>query len=41
MLEELVAIIRQRDPDVIEGHNLFRFGLDYLQARARRHGVEA
>ena len=39
MLEQLVAIIRERDPDVIEGHNLFRFGLDYLQARARRHSV--
>ncbi|HEV3115131.1 MAG TPA: DNA polymerase domain-containing protein [Candidatus Binataceae bacterium] len=39
MLEQLVAIIRERDPDVIEGHNLFRFGLDYLQARARRNRV--
>jgi DNA polymerase elongation subunit (family B) len=39
MLEQLVAIIRERDPDVIEGHNLFRFGLDYIQARARRCGV--
>jgi len=39
MIEALVATIRERDPDVIEGHNLFRFGLDYLQARARRHGV--
>jgi DNA polymerase I len=39
MLEEFVAIVRERDPDVIEGHNLFRFGLDYLQARARRNRV--
>jgi DNA polymerase, archaea type len=39
MLEQLVAIVRERDPDVIEGHNLFRFGLDYIQARARRHSV--
>jgi DNA polymerase, archaea type len=39
MLEELVAAVRERDPDVIEGHNLFRFALDYLQARARRNGV--
>src|SRR5579885_2261375 len=35
MLERFAAIVRERDPDVIEGHNLFRFGLDYLQARAR------
>jgi DNA polymerase elongation subunit (family B) len=37
MLEQMVAIIRERDPDVIEGHNLFRFSLDYVQARARRN----
>src|SRR5204863_9167601 len=24
---------------VIEGHNIFRFDLEYLEARARRHGV--
>jgi DNA polymerase elongation subunit (family B) len=39
MLLELVRIIRERDPDVIEGHNLFRFDLEYLEARARRHNV--
>lgn len=39
MLEWLTAIIRERDPDVIEGHNLFRFDLEYIQARAARHGV--
>jgi DNA polymerase I len=37
MLEEMVAIIQQRDPDVVEGHNLFRFDLEYLETRARRH----
>ena len=39
MLERLTAIIRERDPDVIEGHNLFRFDLEYIRARAARHGV--
>ncbi len=39
MLRELVRIIRERDPDVIEGHNLFRFDLEYIEARARRHRV--
>ena len=29
MLAEMVRIIRERDPDVIEGHNLFRFDLEY------------
>lgn len=40
MLEECGRLIRQRDPDVIEGHNIFRFDLEYLEARARRAGVE-
>jgi DNA polymerase elongation subunit (family B) len=39
MLEEFVAAVRERDPDVIEGHNLFNFDLPYLCARAARHGV--
>ena len=39
MLRELVRIVGERDPDVIEGHNIFRFDLDYLAARARRHKV--
>lgn len=40
MLEELVRIVRERDADVIEGHNLFRFDLEYLEERARRHRVK-
>lgn len=40
MLEELVRIVRERDPDVIEGHNLFRFDLEYLEQRARRHKIK-
>ena len=39
VLQELVRIVAERDPDVIEGHNIFRFDLEYLEARARRLGV--
>jgi DNA polymerase elongation subunit (family B) len=39
LLEALGAIIRARDPDVLEGHNVFRFDLPYLEARARMLGV--
>ncbi|WP_245693506.1 DNA polymerase domain-containing protein [Deferrisoma camini] len=39
MIAELTRIVRERDPDVIEGHNLFNFDLPYLEARARRHGL--
>ncbi len=37
LLAECSRIIRERDPDVLEGHNIFRFDLEYLEARARRH----
>lgn len=40
MLRELVRIVQERDPDILEGHNLFRFDLEYIEARARRHGVK-
>ncbi len=40
MLQEMVRIVQDRDPDVVEGHNLFRFDLEYLETRARRHGVK-
>ena len=40
MLREMAREIQSRDPDVIEGHNLFRFDLEYIEARAKRHGVE-
>jgi DNA polymerase I len=32
-------LLAERDPDVIEGHNIFRFDLEYLEARAGRWGV--
>src|SRR5439155_16572351 len=38
LLVECGRIIAERDPDVIEGHNIFRFDLEYIEARARRHG---
>jgi DNA polymerase I len=40
MLAELTMEIRRRDPDVIEGHNVFRFDLEYIAARARRHRLQ-
>jgi DNA polymerase, archaea type len=40
MLRELVQEIEQRDPDVIEGHYLFRFHLEYIEKRARKHKID-
>ncbi len=40
MLAECSRLIRERDPDIIEGHNIFRFDLEYMEARAKRFGVE-
>jgi DNA polymerase elongation subunit (family B) len=39
LLEETTRLVRERDPDVVEGHNIFRFDLEYLELRARRHRV--
>jgi DNA polymerase I len=39
LLRECTRIVRERDPDVIEGHNIFRFDLEYIEARARRHKI--
>ncbi len=33
MLEQFVRIVQERDPDVLEGHNVFEFDLPYLVAR--------
>src|SRR5213082_3058875 len=35
-IKRLTAIIKERDPDVIEGHDLFRSDLPYLVARAKK-----
>jgi DNA polymerase, archaea type len=35
-LRRLTALIKERDPDVIEGHDLFRVCLPYLVARAKK-----
>ena len=35
-LKRLTALIKERDPDVIEGHNLFRFDLPYLVSRVKK-----
>ncbi len=35
-LKRLTAIVKERDPDVIEGHDLFRFHLPHLIARAKK-----
>ena len=40
LLEELVYVLQERDPDVIEGHNIFEFDIDYLLDRCDMHGVD-
>ncbi len=36
LLESLNTALAEEDPDVIEGHNIFKFDLDYLRQRAKR-----
>lgn len=40
MLWELIELIQSRDPDVIEGHNVFNFDLPYLMQRCEMHGIK-
>ena len=35
-IKRLTGLIKERDPDVIEGHDLFRIHLSYLVARAKK-----
>src|SRR5690606_28290115 len=39
LLRRLVAVVCERDPDVLEGHNALAFDFPYLMARCERHGV--
>ncbi len=40
MLEELNDLIAEKDPDVIEGHNIFRFDFEYIKTRAGMHKIK-
>ncbi|MEX2089953.1 MAG: DNA polymerase domain-containing protein [Bacteroidota bacterium] len=40
MLTELLRLIHERDPDVLEGHSLFQHILPYLLKRFELHGIE-
>lgn len=39
MIAEFARVVRERDPDIIEGHNVFNFDLWYLFERAKRANV--
>jgi DNA polymerase elongation subunit (family B) len=39
LLHQFVALVRERDPDVIEGHNIHGFDLPFIAERCRRHGI--
>ena len=39
VIRETWDLLRERDPDVIEGHNILGFDFPYLFERSRRHGI--
>ncbi len=39
LITDLCTLIRERDPDIIENHNLFGFDLLFLEERASRLGI--
>jgi len=40
LLEEFVRTIQERDPDALEGHNIFKFDLPYIEERSKLHNVK-
>ena len=36
LIEAFCSEVTERDPDILEGHNIFRFDLPYLETRAKR-----
>lgn len=36
LLKQFSDVLREEDPDIIEGHNLFKFDFEYLRMRCRR-----
>lgn len=40
MLARFIGLIRDRDPDIVEGHNLFAHDLPYLLQRCAMHELE-
>jgi DNA polymerase elongation subunit (family B) len=39
ILRQFIDLVQERDPDVIEGHNIHGFDLPYIAARCRLHGI--
>lgn len=39
ILKKFISIINERDPDVLEGHNIFRFDLPFIEERAKRYKI--
>ncbi|WP_438483448.1 DNA polymerase domain-containing protein [Oleiharenicola lentus] len=37
LLIRFTEMLRELDPDVVEGHNIFKFDLDYLRTRSKRY----
>lgn len=40
VLREFIRVVQERDPDILEGHNIFRFDLPYLETRAKRYKIK-
>lgn len=40
LLKTLISVIREHDPDVIEGHNIFKFDLPYIETRCKLHKIK-
>lgn len=40
LLQQCIRIINEKNPDIIEGHNIFNFDLPYILRRCELHNIE-
>ena len=40
LLQQCIKTINEKNPDIIEGHNIFNFDLPYILRRCELHGIE-
>lgn len=39
IIRQAISCVRELDPDIIEGHNIYGFDIPYFATRARMHGI--
>jgi len=40
IIQRLIDVVQEKDPDLLENHNIFGFDLPFLYERAKKHGIK-